>query len=179
MKPDERPIAYEAYEKLADAYAAQSDTKPHNAYYERPAMFSLMPDLNGRDVLDAGCGPGAYAEHLVSAGAKVVSVDASDRMLDLARERVGDQVEFHQLDLSKPLTLFRDQQFDFVNAPLCLDYIEDWHAVFSEFFRVLKPGGHVLFSCGHPTFEAQYYHCLLYTSPSPRDATLSRMPSSA
>ena len=25
----------------------------------------------------------------------------------------------------------------------------------------------------------QIYHCLLYTSPSPRDATLSRMPSSA
>ena len=28
-----------------------------------------------------------------------------------------------------------------------------------------------------PHFE--FYNCLLYTSPSPRDATLSRMPSSA
>ena len=28
-------------------------------------------------------------------------------------------------------------------------------------------------------FSKKYYHCLLYTSPSPRDATLSRMPSSA
>ena len=28
-------------------------------------------------------------------------------------------------------------------------------------------------------FMALFYHCLLYTSPSPRDATLSRMPSSA
>ena len=27
--------------------------------------------------------------------------------------------------------------------------------------------------------EAKFRHCLLYTSPSPRDATLSRMPSSA
>ena len=27
--------------------------------------------------------------------------------------------------------------------------------------------------------NVESYHCLLYTSPSPRDATLSRMPSSA
>ena len=137
----DRPIAYKAYEKLADAYAALIDTKPHNAFYERPAMLNLIPDVKGRDVLDAGCGPGVYAEHLVSLGANVVSVDASDRMLELAQERVGDQVEFQQLDLSKPLTMFNDQQFDFVNAPLCLDYIEDWNALFTEFYRVLKPGG--------------------------------------
>ena len=32
----------------------------------------------------------------------------------------------------------------------------------------------------HQAFQGEhYYHCLLYTSPSPRDATLSRMPSSA
>ena len=30
-----------------------------------------------------------------------------------------------------------------------------------------------------PALEGKYYNCLLYTSPSPRDATLSRMPSSA
>ena len=41
----------------------------------------------------------------------------------------------------------------------------------------------VLINFAHDDFEQtrilQYAHCLLYTSPSPRDATLSRMPSSA
>jgi hypothetical protein len=36
----DKPIALDAYEALAEAYAAVIDTKPHNAYYERPATLS-------------------------------------------------------------------------------------------------------------------------------------------
>jgi hypothetical protein len=55
-------LAVEAYEELAKPSAAPVDTKPHNAYYERPATLSLLPDVAGLNVLDAGCGPGAYSE---------------------------------------------------------------------------------------------------------------------
>jgi hypothetical protein len=47
-------IAYDAYERLADTYAEMIDTKPHNAYLERPATLSLLPDVKGKRVLDAG-----------------------------------------------------------------------------------------------------------------------------
>jgi len=40
-----KPIALEAYETLAERYAALVDTKPENAYYERPATPSLLPDV--------------------------------------------------------------------------------------------------------------------------------------
>ena len=63
------PIALAAYETIAEAYAAHIDTKPHNAYYERPATLSLFPDVKGKRVLDAGCGPGVYAEWLAHRGA--------------------------------------------------------------------------------------------------------------
>lgn len=49
----EPPIAYQAYQELADHYAALIDTKPHNAYYERPAMLGMLPELRGKRVLDA------------------------------------------------------------------------------------------------------------------------------
>jgi 2-polyprenyl-3-methyl-5-hydroxy-6-metoxy-1,4-benzoquinol methylase len=68
----DKPLALEAYEQLAEAYAARVDTKPHNAYYERPATLSLLPDVTGSTVLDAGCGPGAYTGWLVQHGARVV-----------------------------------------------------------------------------------------------------------
>jgi ubiquinone/menaquinone biosynthesis C-methylase UbiE len=61
----EKPVALEAYRVLAESYATRVDTKPHNAYYERPATLSLLPDVQGRRVLDVGCGPGVYAEWLV------------------------------------------------------------------------------------------------------------------
>ncbi len=71
MKPRKKDlfIAYDAYEKLAHAYAEMIDTKPHNAYLERPTTLSLLPDVEGKRVLDAGCGPGVYAEWLVERGA--------------------------------------------------------------------------------------------------------------
>jgi SAM-dependent methyltransferase len=158
------PLAYEAYEKLADHYASMIDTKPHNAYYDRPAMLKMLPDVRGKRVLDAGCGPGAYAETLVSRGADVVAFDVSDRMLELARTRLKDTVDLRRIDMTQPLTMFADEEFDLVNAPLCLDYIEDWTSLFGEFRRVLKPGGCLVYSCGHPSFDAKYFNTSSYFS---------------
>ena len=45
--------------------------------------------------------------------------------------------------------------------------------------RKIKLYGELAKFLGQKTFEAEVNNCLLYTSPSPRDATLSRMPSSA
>src|SRR5687768_2819173 len=100
----DKPIAFDAYETLAEAYAAAIDTKPHNAYYERPATLSLMPEVKGKRVLDAGCGPGIYSEWLIEHGAEVVAVDASPKMIELAKQRLGPTTDVRQADLSKPLT---------------------------------------------------------------------------
>jgi 2-polyprenyl-3-methyl-5-hydroxy-6-metoxy-1,4-benzoquinol methylase len=70
-------ISNDAYDVLADAYAAQADTKPHNAYYERPATMSLIEEVDGRNILDAGCGPGVYSKWLLDRGAQVVAIDAN------------------------------------------------------------------------------------------------------
>ena len=146
----EKPIAQEAYDELADAYAALVDTKPHNAYYERPATLSLLPDVQGKRVLDAGCGPGAYAEWLVNRGAEVVAFDANEKMVGLARERLGNKAQIIQANLEQPLDFLRDGWFDVVVSPLVMDYVKDWDRVFAEFYRVLGEGGCLVFSMEHP-----------------------------
>ena len=78
-----RPISYEAYQQLADLYATAVNTKPTNAYYERPGTLSLMPDVNGMRILDAGCGAGFYAKWLVDHGADVIGLDFSENMIRL------------------------------------------------------------------------------------------------
>ena len=160
----DKHLAYDAYERLADNYARLIDTKPHNAFYERPATLDLLPKVRGLDVLDAGCGPGVYAEELLKRGARVVAVDASDRMIELARKRLGPHAVIHQVDLSRPPTTFNDRQFDVVLAPLCLDYIADWSSLFREFFRLLKAGGYFVMSAGHPSFDAEYFGTNAYFS---------------
>jgi len=150
MSEKKRLIAYDAWEKLADAYAEQVDTKPHNAYLEKPATLSLLPDVKGKRVLDAGCGSGSNSEWLVRHGAEVIAFDASPKMVVHARKKLGDAVEIRLHALQDPLNFLGDSTIDLVLAALVLDYVEDWVPVFREFRRVLKEDGILVFSVGHP-----------------------------
>ncbi len=153
----DKPLAFDAYETLAESYAAVVDTKPHNAYCERPATLSLLPDVKNRRVLDAGCGPGIYSEWLLKHDAQVVAVDASLKMVELAKQRLGGAAEVRQADLGKPLDFLEDSSFDVVLSPLVLDYVEDWRGTFAECYRILRPGGHFIFSLSHPFSDYLYY----------------------
>jgi SAM-dependent methyltransferase len=144
------PLALDAYEALAEAYAALIDTKPHNAYYDRPATLSMLPDVQGKRVLDAGCGPGAYAQWLVEHGAQVVALDVSPKMVGFARKRLGTQATVLQADFSQRLDFLPDSSFDVVLTALALDYVLDWRVVFGEFYRLLRRPGWLVFSVGHP-----------------------------
>jgi SAM-dependent methyltransferase len=139
------------YDPVADAYAAGADAAPYNALYERPAMLALLPDVAGARVLDAGCGDGWYAEQLVARGARVTAVDASPRMVEHARRRLGPAVEVRTADLGQPLD-FADGSFDGIVSALALEHVRDWDAVLAELRRVLAPGGWLLFSAQHPAF---------------------------
>ena len=148
-RSEDKFIAFEAYETLAEAYALLIDTKPHNADYERPAT-SLLPDVGEKRVLDAGCGPGTYSEWLITHGAEVVAIDASPKMVELAKKRLGTLVDIHLADLQNPLDFLADAAFDLVLAPLVMYYVKDWQSVFSEFNRILRKSGLLIFSVEHP-----------------------------
>lgn len=154
---NKQPLAYDAYEELAEAYNELIATKPHNAYYDRPAVLSLLPDVAGKRVLDAGCGPGAYSEILVQRGAQVVGVDASPKMVALAKKRLGERAQVFVADITQPIPVLEDASFDQVISPLVLNYMDDLAPVFQQFFRLLKVGGQLVASLGHPFFDFIYY----------------------
>ena len=155
-----QPIAQDAYNELAEAYAASVDTKPHNAYYERPATLSLLPDVNGKQVLDAGCGPGVYSEWLVAHGGIVLAIDANEKMVALARQRLGDKVQVLQANLEVPLDFLVDASFDVVVCPLVMDYIKEWEPTFKEFHRILRAQGCLVFSMEHPYMKYATHHLM-------------------
>jgi ubiquinone/menaquinone biosynthesis C-methylase UbiE len=61
----------------------------------------------GRRILDVGCGAGPLLAALRERGAVVTGVDSSTKMLELARQRLGDGADLHPADLNSPL-LFPD-----------------------------------------------------------------------
>src|SRR6516162_2996227 len=137
------------YDGFAEAYSAVNETGLANAYYARPAILALAGDVAGRRILDAGCGSGPLFEALRDRGAIVTGFDASAKMVELARRRLGDGADLQVADLGGPLP-FPGSAFDDVIACLVLHYLEDWGPALAELRRVLKPGGRVLVSVEHP-----------------------------
>ncbi|OIB56722.1 methyltransferase type 11 [Natrialba sp. SSL1] len=161
MAPDENPTVEDAYDKLAQTYKTQEED-PYCADLEFPAMTELIPNVEGKRVLDAGCGHGRYAAWLIERGAEVLAVDENSNMLEQARERIGDRAEIRQADITDPLEFADDGAFDGVICGLSLHYVEDWREAFTEFARILRPGGFLVFSAQHPVdeyiaFEAENY----------------------
>lgn len=151
-----------AYNKIAEIFSDQIDNKPHNAYYDRPNTLSLFNDVNGKMVLDAACGPGKYAEILISKGAHLTGLDLSSEMIKFAKQRNKNQGTFFVHDLSEPLKMIDDNSFDFVLSALALHYLEDWNLTIKEFHRVLKANGQLIISIEHPFFEYNYYKSTEY-----------------
>lgn len=142
---------------MAIAYAAQNRASAFNAFYERPATIGLIEDVQGLRVLEAGSGPGVLTEWLVDHGAVVTAMDVSPKMVQLARNRVGDRARIVLADLAEPLDFMPDASVDLVVASLVLHYVADWAAVLREFHRVLVPDGTVVFSTHHPAMDWQLH----------------------
>jgi len=147
-----------SYEGIAGKYAATVDSKPWNAYYERPAMLALFPSLVNAKVLDVGCGSGWYAEYLLSHGATVTAIDLNGEFVALTQARVGQRATVLQADLTNPLDFAAGGEYDAVICPLVMHYLRDWQPAFREFQRVLKPNGVLVFSTHHPFADWQDYN---------------------
>ena len=144
------------YDSFAQAYATENESNLFNAHYERPEMLRLAGDVAGRRILDAGCGSGPLTAALRDAGAVVTGLDASTAMVDLARQRLGEDADLHVADLGAPLP-FDDKAFDDAVASLVLHYLEDWAGPLAELRRVLEPGGRLILSVNHPGAFAIVY----------------------
>ncbi|MER7070249.1 class I SAM-dependent methyltransferase [Terrabacter sp. NPDC000476] len=170
------------YDTFARSYAETNESGLFNAHYARPAMLRLAGDVDGRRVLDAGCGTGPLFEDLRARGATVTGFDGSPAMVELARERLGPEADLHVADLSAPLP-YPDDAFHDAVVSLVLHYLQDWSAPLAELHRVIRPGGRLLLSVNHPRIleasdpDADYFavtpYSDVYTFGDGHDVTLT------
>jgi SAM-dependent methyltransferase len=138
------------YDGFAEAYAAETESNLINGYYTRPAVLDLAGDVTGRRILDVGCGAGPLLAALRDRGAIVTGIEPSAKMLDLARQRLGDGAALHQGGLGSDPLPFPDGAFDDAIACLVLHYLEDWKGPLAELRRLLVPGGRLIVAVNHP-----------------------------
>jgi trans-aconitate 2-methyltransferase len=121
-------------------------------------------------VMDAGCGSGRVTAKLLERlpNGRVLCVDASQSMIELAREALDDRADYLVTDL---LELEVDQPVDAVFSTATFHWILDHDRLFARLYDSLKPGGRLVAQCGGEGNVAEHAGQL---RPSPRSPSTRR-----
>jgi len=158
------------YDKQSSAWVRQKPTCLSD-FTGRPVVFDMCrPHVTNALVLDVGCGEGFCARKLVELGAnRVIGVDISEEMIKKAIEnpmttsseyylhgdatKVRDLVMEHRSVLPTSVrTEIADGCFDLAVGVFVFNYvtISQMKSIMVDVYRLLKPGGHFVFSVPHP-----------------------------
>lgn len=160
MAASSRPFATPAeagWHRFTTARLDQADGGSAVAYgadLPSEADLRLLGPVEGRRILDLGCGTGHNAVVLARQGAKVLGVDPSAEQVGLARERAEAaevRIELHQAELAE-LPFLRSDSIDAALSVMALATADDLARVFRQVHRVLKPEAPLVASFPHPAF---------------------------
>jgi ubiquinone/menaquinone biosynthesis C-methylase UbiE len=147
----------DAWNKIADKwferYTEYGDI--NRQYIIDPVIFKLIGSVDGKRVLDAGCGNGYLSRLLSKKGAKVVGIDISRRSIEIARAIENEAplgIKYHVGSLSN-LSFLEDESFDIIISNIVLPGLQDIDNAIKEMYRILKPKGKLVISLLHPCFS--------------------------
>lgn len=114
----------------------------------------LIPALEGKRVLDLGCGYGWHCKFAAEKGAaQVLGIDLSRRMLaEAERHNADERIVYRCCGLEE--YEYPEDAWDCVLSNLALHYVADLDGIFALVHRTLVPGGIFLFNIEHPVFTA-------------------------
>ena len=145
-----------AWDKYSAAYQAAARLPTEVAHYgpdiATDAELRLLGHLQGKRVLELGCGGAQCSIAFAKQGAHAIGVDASGEQLAFARricEREDVKVELHHGDLAD-LAFLRADSIDLVFSSGAFGFVDDLNRVFRQVHRVLRRGAPFVFSLPHP-----------------------------
>jgi malonyl-CoA O-methyltransferase len=115
---------------------------------ERRYLTPWLQNLQGKSLIDIGCGTGRWMSHSVRAGARVLGIDLSKEMLQQASFKPGLYGRLAVADMAA--LPFADRCADVALCTLSLGHCLDAAGVFSGMLRLAGAGGHVIISDFHP-----------------------------
>jgi 2-polyprenyl-6-hydroxyphenyl methylase/3-demethylubiquinone-9 3-methyltransferase len=138
------------FEQLASRWwDPNSEFKPlHDLNPLRLQYIDERASLDGKTVLDVGCGGGILSESMAALGARVTGIDAGQAPLEVAKLHLlesGHEVEYRHI-MVEELAEQQPESFDVVTCMEMLEHVPDPGSVISSCARLLKPGGIAFFS---------------------------------
>ncbi|WP_416150710.1 class I SAM-dependent methyltransferase [Salipaludibacillus sp. HK11] len=145
----DNPVFFKGYKSLRDSGITYND------FVEQPAIQLLIEDMDGKFVLELGCGSGAFSKQCAEAGASFVTgADISKKMIAEAKRNNNDKkIEYKCMPMED--LMLPDDTFDFIISSLAIHYIQDYASLVKKISELLKPNGIFIFSIEHPICTAR------------------------
>ncbi|QVL46659.1 MAG: bifunctional 2-polyprenyl-6-hydroxyphenol methylase/3-demethylubiquinol 3-O-methyltransferase UbiG [Methylophilaceae bacterium] len=126
-----------------------SEFKPlHDINPLRLDYINAAVSLNGKRVLDVGCGGGILSESMAHKGAIVTGIDLGEKALKVAQLHSlesGVEVDYRLISAEALATEVQDA-YDIVTCLEMLEHVPDPASIVAACAKLVKPGGHVFFS---------------------------------
>jgi SAM-dependent methyltransferase len=131
---------------------AWASDEPMWGIWEVPeSKIGILPDVDGLDVIELGCGTAYWSAWFARRGARPVGVDVSERQLATARELQAEHsVQFPLMLESAEAVPLPDASFDFAFSEYGASLWCDPYVWIPEAARLLRPGGGLLFLTSSP-----------------------------
>jgi len=125
------------------------DFKPlHDINPSRLDYIDKIAKLNGKNIVDIGCGGGILSESMAALGANVTGIDMAEGPLTIAKLHLhesGEKVNYTQTT-AEEFAQQHPQQFDIVTCMELLEHVPDPQSTIKACAELVKPGGYVFFS---------------------------------
>ena len=134
-----------------DEYQAMRENKINaNNLIENPQIKEMLPNLQGKTILDLGCGAGDMDKYFIEKGAKfVLATDISENMINVAKTvNSNPNIDYRVLKMEDISCL--KQKFDIVYSSLAFHYIEDFNKLLADINSLLTTNGTLIFSFESP-----------------------------
>jgi len=143
-RPSKEHYSYAAYADpaMARSFERRRFGGPIGEYVaasQARVLANMVGRINDRSIVDVGTGTGRAAILMARGGARVTAVDASEQMLDVARQRAADQqltIRFLRGDAHA--LQFADREFDVAICLRVLMHAPDWQRCLGELCRVAE-----------------------------------------
>lgn len=147
------------YELSVEEWWNDRDGPMAPLHWMTPVRFDyfakVVGPLEGRDVLDVGCGGGILSERFAQAGARVVGVDPMAACCRAGADHARQSsLPIAYLQMRGEQLALADASFDVVVAADVLEHVADLPRVLAEVARVLRPGGVFVFDTINRTWLA-------------------------
>jgi 2-polyprenyl-6-hydroxyphenyl methylase / 3-demethylubiquinone-9 3-methyltransferase len=129
---------------------AESDFRPlHEINPLRLEWIDSLARLEGKRVLDVGCGGGILADSMARRGAQVLGIDLAGKALRVAQlhaiEAATPRVEYREV-AAEDLAAEAPESFDLLTCMEMLEHVPDPAAIVAACGSLLRPGGWAFFS---------------------------------